>query len=75
LEELLRSEVHNPAILGNIDLKELIVIASWYIWWQQRELVNGEQIAMPARTSFALRGLALNFKGGNLVLKRYRDVV
>jgi hypothetical protein len=30
---------------------------------------------MPARTSFAIRGLALNFKGGNLVLKQYRDVV
>jgi hypothetical protein len=55
-------------------LKELIVVASWYIWWQQRKK-KGEQIAMPARTSFAIRGLALNFKGGNLVLKQYRDVV
>ena len=63
LEEILRSQIHTPDNLKHIGMKELIAVGAWYIWWQRREAVKGENVAPPDRTSFAIQALTLNYKG------------
>jgi hypothetical protein len=66
LKELLWNPPNNLsslADLSHIDLKELIVVGAWYIWWQRREHVKGESIAPLNRTAFTIQALAMNFKG------------
>lgn len=52
LEEIVRS--HNPSIpkLGKIGFSEAITVGAWYIWWQRRESVKGENVATPAQSAF-----------------------
>jgi hypothetical protein len=42
LEEILLSPSKQSSIVGLLGLKETILVADWYIWWQHRELVKGE---------------------------------
>ena len=48
LEEILRRPNNKSPILGHVGLKELIVVGSWYIWWQRREFVKDAYIAPTA---------------------------
>lgn len=45
----------------SIELLELIATASWFIWWQRRQYVRGEQVQTPLRSALAIHALALNF--------------
>jgi hypothetical protein len=63
LEETLRHNFRKPPVLGSLGLKETIVVAAWYIWWQRRSYCKGEHVASPSRTAFAILGLALNYGG------------
>ena len=45
----------------SIELLELIAIASWFVWWQRRQHVRGEEVKMPLRYTLAIHALALNF--------------
>jgi ribonuclease HI len=36
---------------------------AWYIWWQRRELVNGEKVAPLDRIAFSIQALAANYRG------------
>ena len=47
--------------LDTIKVPELFATPCWYIWWQRRQLVRGEQVQTPKRTSPAIYSLALNF--------------
>ena len=59
---MLRSKFETPTNLKHIGVKEFLVVGASYIWWQRRELVKGEKVAAPERTSFAIQGLTLNYK-------------
>jgi hypothetical protein len=63
LEGILRNQ--NLMQGGNdiTDLKELICVRAWYIWWQRREFVKGEKIAYPTQTAFSIQALKLNYCG------------
>jgi ribonuclease HI len=63
LEEILRGNSKTPEHLVNIGLKEAIVVGGWYIWWQRRELVDGEKVAPLDRTAFSIQALAANYSG------------
>ena len=63
LEEILINKNPSVAGLGSIGYKEAIVVGSWYIWWQRREKVKGEQVKDPARSAFAILGLTANYQG------------
>ena len=65
LEEILRNK--NPCIpsLGRIGFKEAVAIGSWYIRWQRREAVKGEQVKNLTRSAFAILALTTNFQGAN----------
>jgi hypothetical protein len=52
LEEILRNQNLMQSRNGITDLKELICVGAWYIWWQRIEFVNGGKIAHPTQNSF-----------------------
>ena len=52
---------HEKPYMGQVELPELIVITCWYLWWQRREFVKGEEVQTPERTTPAIMALALNY--------------
>jgi hypothetical protein len=46
LEGILRNQNLMQGGNGITDLKDLICVGAWYIWWQRREFVKGEKIAI-----------------------------
>jgi hypothetical protein len=57
LEEILRSPIKKSPILGQLGLQEIVLVASWYIWWQRR----GERVAPPVRSALSIQALTLNY--------------
>jgi hypothetical protein len=47
--------------LEHVDLKDLIVVGCWYLWWRRREMVKGVSIPTPSRSSFAISSLTPNY--------------
>jgi hypothetical protein len=49
----------------------MFTVAAWYIWWERRQAVKGENIQSPQRTAMSITVLASNFsaaaksKGGS----------
>lgn len=44
-----------------IELPEIIAAACWYLWWQRRQIVRGEDVQTPGRTGPAIVALTLNY--------------
>jgi ribonuclease HI len=63
LEGLLCGDLQMPSPISSMGIKELIATSAWYIWWQRREIKKGDSVATPARTVFAIAGLAQNYYG------------
>ena len=61
LEEILRRSNNKSPVLGHVGLKELIVVGSWYLWWQRREFVKDAYVAPPARSAFRIQAIASEF--------------
>jgi hypothetical protein len=40
---------------------ELVLVASWFIWWQRRQHMTGEVIQTPERSAVLIKVLATNF--------------
>ena len=47
--------------IGELPMAELIAVASWYIWWQRRQFVKGEEIRPPECTAVSIKVVATNF--------------
>jgi hypothetical protein len=62
IEELLRNP-RKSLTLGQLGLQVTILVAAWYIWWQHREAVKGENIAPVAISAFSIQDLTLNDGG------------
>ena len=60
LEELIRRG-DQVQLLENIGLPELVLIGGWYLWWERRQLVRGEQVQTVAKVAMAIAALALNY--------------
>jgi hypothetical protein len=54
LEHILRSPRKEIAQVEQVHSHEIIAVASWYIWWQRREIVKGETVSPPKNTAFAI---------------------
>lgn len=63
LEEILRDQFQVSTNAALSDLKALILVGAWYIWWQRSELVKGEQLAPPGHTAFSIQALTANYGG------------
>jgi hypothetical protein len=61
LEEILRSPPKKSSVVGLLGLKETIVVAGWYIWWQRREAIKGENVASASSSAFAIHALTANY--------------
>jgi hypothetical protein len=46
---------------NNIGLAELILTGCWYIWWQQRQSVHGEDIQSPPRSTLSIAAITTNY--------------
>ena len=45
----------------NLGRAELILIGCWYIWWQRRQLVHGEDIQNPLRSAMSIASITTNY--------------
>jgi hypothetical protein len=71
IEEVLRNlKDHTTADIH--DLKELILIGAWYIWWQRREFVKGQSVAPPRKTTFSILALKSIFLAQKTELNQWR---
>jgi ribonuclease HI len=61
LEFLLCDQALQKTYMNQFELPELIATASWYIWWQRRMHVRGEEVQSPVRTGPSIHALTLNF--------------
>ena len=50
-----------PPRTGEVPILELVIVTSWYVWWQRRKIVNEELIQTPGRTTLAIRVLVTNY--------------
>ena len=46
------------AYTGAVELPELVVTVCWYLWWQRRQLVRGDDVQTPERIAPAVIALA-----------------
>ena len=67
MEEILCHTRALSPVLGQIGVKEIVSAGAWYIWWQRRKLVRGQQVAWPARTAFANQAFTSNHSTGRAV--------
>jgi hypothetical protein len=61
LEEILRDLIQVQNGIIKTDLKELILVGAWYIWWQRREFVKGESVSPPRQSAFSIQALKSNY--------------
>jgi ribonuclease HI len=61
LEHILCSSNNNVPMLEQLKTHELVVVGCWYIWWQRRQIVKGENVSAPASSAFAITALAANY--------------
>jgi ribonuclease HI len=46
------------ASLEDIGFAELVLTAGWYIWWERRQKVHGENVQTPSRSSMSIVAMA-----------------
>jgi hypothetical protein len=61
LEEILTRSQKNSPVIGLLGLKETILVAGWYIWWQRREAIKGEKVASTSSSAFSIQALTANY--------------
>jgi hypothetical protein len=44
MEDLLCRSNQRMPILGKLKRTEIIAVSCWYLWWQRREIVKGENV-------------------------------
>jgi hypothetical protein len=72
LEHILCSPNSKVSWLENVKTHELLAVGCWYIWWQRRELVKGENVSPPKSSAFAINALAANFRAVKHLLVKER---
>ena len=48
--------------LDNVGFAELILTGGWYLWWERRPKVHGEEVQGFARSAMSIMVLTLNYK-------------
>ena len=48
--------------LDNVGFAELILTGGWYLWWERRLKVHGEEVQSFARSAMSIMVLTLNYK-------------
>lgn len=61
LELLLCDDSYQRSYMGPVDFPELVATAYWYLWWQRRQFVRGDEVYSPEQTMPAIIVLVFNF--------------
>ena len=61
LEFILCDDSYQRSYTGAVELPELVATVCWYLWWQRRQLVRGDDVQTPERIAPAVIALALNY--------------
>ena len=61
LEFLLSMPERELTILGTPNVRELIAISTWYLWWERRKLVHKEKTQDANQISMGIRAITLNY--------------
>ena len=61
LGDLLLMPCTNIPSLPDVNRKDLIAVAVWYIWWERRRFTHGEMLQKPARSAQAIATLTKKF--------------
>jgi ribonuclease HI len=60
VEEIIKRGGRLPSI-DNVGAAELFLTAGWFIWWERRKKVHGEEVQTPFRSAMSIRVLAKNY--------------
>lgn len=47
--------------MDSIEIPEIVALTCWYLWWQRREIIKGEQVQTTCHTAMAIQAMTLNF--------------
>jgi ribonuclease HI len=47
--------------ISDVGLKELVITACWYIWWQRRQIAHQEPVSSPAKSAQAIQAITTNY--------------
>lgn len=72
LADLLLKPTDVAPLLPDVNRRDLIATAVWYVWWERRQFTHGEQILEAARSAQAILTLAKNFSRATNVSKIQR---
>jgi hypothetical protein len=61
LEAQLLIPNRSSPLLSNVGIKELINTSCWYILWQRRQVLHGENISSPGRSAQAILVITTNY--------------
>ena len=61
LEYLLSLPDQELCIMGTRNVRDMIAISAWYLWWERRKLVHNETTQNAQQISMGIRALAANF--------------
>jgi len=50
------------AHLNKVDLAELILTGSWYLWWERRMMVHENTVQSPTRSAMSIVTLTMNYQ-------------
>ena len=61
---------------NNVGLPEILIIGCWYIWWQRRRVVHGDEIQIPPRAAISIAAITKNYalapKTSNVINNKWR---
>ena len=46
---------------NDVGLPELLITGCWYIWWQRRRVVHGEEIQIAPRAAMSIAAITTNY--------------
>lgn len=61
LEYLLSLPDQELCIMGTRNVRDMIAISAWYLWWERHKLVHNETTQNAQQISMGIRALAANF--------------
>ena len=61
---------------NNVGLSEILIIDCWYIWWQRRRVVHGDEIQIPPRAAISIAAITTNYalapKASNVINNKWK---